>query len=128
MDDFDTESEYNSEDDPYSERNVMSRAFEEWSNQVINGNDTLTPPYKSMDNWYKRLGIDINSDNDYDDDDDTSYGSEDENDMEDITYPITLNYDNTREVNYADDEYDENDDEYDVNDAYNNSTTNNFNK
>ena len=109
MDTFDSsdETEYNSEDDLYSERNVMSKAFEIWSDELMNGNDSLTPPYKSMNNWYKRLGHELDP---KDIDDDTEYNNDDGYDNDDNYYDDDNEYEN------------ENDD----NDAYSDDDTNNY--
>ncbi len=41
--------------DPYSERNLLHWACDLWFDQWSQGNHTLTPPYRSMKNWRRRL-------------------------------------------------------------------------
>lgn len=54
MDDFDIEY-YDSDTDPYSERNITEKACDIWLDLWMQGHE-LTPPYISMKHWYSRLG------------------------------------------------------------------------
>lgn len=48
---------YGSDDDtdPYSDRNLLPWACDVWFAQWSQGHHTLTPPYRSMKNWRRRL-------------------------------------------------------------------------
>jgi len=51
------DSDNDSDSEKEKEMQWMEEACEIWWDQKLAGNDSLTPPYIDMTNWYSRLGL-----------------------------------------------------------------------
>ena len=57
---------YDSDQDPTSEKGLMNVACDVWWEQWLKGQCNLTPPYVSMKNWKRRLGLEEEGEEEHD--------------------------------------------------------------